>query len=127
MRHSVGGNPYSDTRIGAFIGKKIINAIRARTGRAAVDYLTEISVQKLNDQYIAELPDTIVGSKFLEEYKTHDDPVTTIQPMKFISSMGRVLHDGGRVGQARKARAAATTWSGCVWWAAWRAPSMTTM
>ena len=28
--------------------------------------------------------------------------------------------------QARNTRTAATTWSGCVWWAAWRAPSMTT-
>ncbi|MFT3785121.1 MAG: hypothetical protein QM770_03010 [Tepidisphaeraceae bacterium] len=29
VRHSVGGNPYSDTRIGAFMGKKIINDLRA--------------------------------------------------------------------------------------------------
>ena len=34
VRHSVAGNPYSDTRIGAFMGKKIINDLRARTGRA---------------------------------------------------------------------------------------------
>ena len=33
VRHSVAGSPYSDTRIGAFMGKKIINDIRARTGR----------------------------------------------------------------------------------------------
>ena len=42
VRHSVAGNPYSDTRIGAFMGKKIINDLRARTGRAALNYLTEL-------------------------------------------------------------------------------------
>ncbi len=28
----------------------------------------------------AEVPEEIVGSEFLDRYKTHDDPVTTIQP-----------------------------------------------
>src|SRR5262249_26609982 len=53
VRHSVAGNPYSDTRIGAFMGKKIINELRARTGRSAVDYLTEISAKELREQYAA--------------------------------------------------------------------------
>jgi L-arabinokinase len=45
IRHSVGGTAYGDVRIGAFMGKKIINEIRARTGRASVSYLTELSVK----------------------------------------------------------------------------------
>ena len=54
---------------------------------------------------------------------------TTIHPMKFISSMGQIL--AWRRGRPRTLRpgtprTAATTWSGCVWWAAWRAPSMMT-
>ncbi|MEI8340575.1 MAG: hypothetical protein WCH43_03440 [Verrucomicrobiota bacterium] len=78
VRHSVAGNPYSDTRIGAFAGKKIINDIRAKTGRAALDYLTELSSVELQ-QYLPEIPATILGSEFLAKHKTHDDPVTTIQ------------------------------------------------
>ncbi len=31
VRHSVAGNPYGDTRIGAFMGRRMINATRART------------------------------------------------------------------------------------------------
>ncbi|HLP76312.1 MAG TPA: hypothetical protein VK327_05275 [Candidatus Paceibacterota bacterium] len=79
VRHSVAGSPYSDTRIGAFMGKKIINDIRARTGRAALDYLTELSVKEL-EQYTSEIPETILGSTFLAQHKTHDDPVTKISP-----------------------------------------------
>jgi galactokinase len=79
VRHSVAGNPYSDVRIGAFAGKRIINALRAKTGRAPVSYLTEISTDELRREYLQNLPEAIIGSQFLATYKTHDDPVTTIQ------------------------------------------------
>jgi L-arabinokinase len=51
VRHSIAGSPYSDTRIGAFMGRKIINGVRARTGRGALDYLTELSPRELNEHY----------------------------------------------------------------------------
>jgi L-arabinokinase len=79
VRHSVAGNPYGDTRIGAFMGKKIINDIRARTGRAALDYLTELSAADLRGQFGGQIPEQMLGSQFLDKYKTHDDPVTKIQ------------------------------------------------
>ncbi|HUL74165.1 MAG TPA: hypothetical protein VLT86_13745 [Vicinamibacterales bacterium] len=80
VQHSVAGNPYTDTRIGAFMGKRMVNDIRARTGRAALGYLTELSVDEYRSQYAAEIPEEVVGSWFLERYKTHDDPVTKVQP-----------------------------------------------
>jgi galactokinase len=80
VQHSVAGNPYSDTRVGAFMGKRIVNDLRARTGRAPLDYLTELSVQEFRSSYAAEVPEEIVGSAFLDRYKTHDDPVTKVQP-----------------------------------------------
>jgi L-arabinokinase len=92
VRHSVGGNPYSDTRIGAFMGKKIINGIRARTGRAALDYLTEISSQEFKNEFASEIPETIVGSDFLQKFKTHDDPVTRIQPDATYRVAGPTRH-----------------------------------
>ena len=92
VRHSVAGSPYSDTRIGAFMGKKIINDIRARTGRGALDYLTELSVKELREQYAAEIPEQIVGSQFLTKHKTHDDPVTKIQPDATYHVAGPTRH-----------------------------------
>jgi len=92
VRHSVAANPYSDVRIGAFAGKRIINALRAKTGRSAVNYLTEISAEELRREYLMHLPETIVGSEFLAKYKTHDDPVTTIQPDATYRVAGPTTH-----------------------------------
>jgi L-arabinokinase len=92
VRHSIAGNPYSDTRIGAFMGKKIINGFRARTGRAPLDYLTELSSAELAAQYTAEIPEELAGSQFLAQHKTHDDPVTKIQPDATYRIAGPTRH-----------------------------------
>ena len=92
VRHSVAGNAYGDVRIGAFMGKKIINEIRARTGRAALNYLTEVSSAEFQAEYQAEIPETILGSEFLAKYKTHDDPVTTVQPDATYRVAGPTRH-----------------------------------
>jgi len=92
VRHSVGGSPYSDTRIGAFMGKRIINALRAEGGRSALAYLTEISTHELRAEYLGTIPETMVGSEFLARYRTHDDPVTTIQPDATYRVAGPTRH-----------------------------------
>jgi galactokinase len=92
VRHSVAGSPYGDTRIGAFMGKKIINDIRARTGRAALDYLTELSSAELKRQFAPEIPEQILGSEFLKKHKTHDDPVTKISPDATYRVAGPTRH-----------------------------------
>lgn len=92
VRHSVGGNPYGDTRIGAFMGKRMINAIRARTGRGAIDYLTQLTADEFRTDYLPHLPENIVGSEFLSKYKTHDDSVTTIQPDATYRVAGPTRH-----------------------------------
>jgi L-arabinokinase len=92
VRHSIAGNPYSDTRIGAFMGKKIINGVRARTGRAPLDYLTELSRAEFTAQYAAEIPEELAGSQFLAQHKTHDDPVTKIQPDATYRIAGPTRH-----------------------------------
>lgn len=92
VRHSVGGNPYSVTRIGAFMGKRIINDCRARAGLAPLNYLAELSVEELNAQYLKQIPETIVGSEFLAKHKTHGDPVTTIQPDAVYRVAGPTRH-----------------------------------
>jgi galactokinase len=92
VRHSVAGNPYADTRVGAFMGKKIINDIRARTGRGALDYLTELSVDEFRTHYAREIPEEMLGSTFVSEHKTHDDPVTKIQPDATYRVAGPTRH-----------------------------------
>ena len=92
VRHSVAGNPYKDTRIGAFMGKRIINDIRARTGRSALAYLTELSSQELAEQYAQEIPEELLGSEFLARHKTHDDPVTKISPDATYRVAGPTRH-----------------------------------
>lgn len=95
VRHSVAGNAYGNVRIGAFMGKKIVNEIRARTGRAALNYLTEISSGEFKAEYEKEIPETMLGSEFLKKYKTHDDPVTTIQPDATYRVVGPARHPVG--------------------------------
>jgi L-arabinokinase len=95
VRHSVAGNAYGNVRIGAFMGKRIINEIRARTGRAPLNYLSEISSEEFKSAYEAEVPESILGSDFLAKYKTHDDPVTTIQPDATYRVLGPARHPVG--------------------------------
>lgn len=95
VRHSVAGSPYSDTRIGAFMGKKIINDIRAAAGHAALDYLTELSVADFNAKFAGQIPDEMVGSEFLAKHQTHEDPVTKIQPDAAYNIAGPTRHPVG--------------------------------
>ena len=92
VRHSVAGSPYSDTRVGAFIGKKIINEQRAKAGRSQLNYLTELSVEQFRAEYASALPEEILGSEFLSQFKTHDDPVTKIQPDATYRVLGPTSH-----------------------------------
>jgi L-arabinokinase len=92
VRHSVGGNRYGDTRIGTFMGKRIINDIRARTGRAPLDYLTELSVADFRAHFTTELPEEMLGSEFLRRHKQHDDPVTRVQPDATYRIAGPTRH-----------------------------------
>ena len=92
VRHSVAANPYSDVRIGAFMGKRIINDLRDRKGHETVDYLTEISAQELRSAYLEQIPESMLGSAFTAKYKTHDDPVTRIQPDATYRIRGPARH-----------------------------------
>jgi L-arabinokinase len=74
------------------MGRKIINDHRAQNGGAALAYLTELSVSDFNQRYASEIPESIVGSAFLERHKTHDDPVTKIQPDATYRVAGPTRH-----------------------------------
>lgn len=92
VKHSVGGAAYGDVRIGAFMGKRMINCARVQMNERPVDYLTEISVDEFEQKYRAILPQTMVGSAFLEQYQTHEDPITKIQPDATYRVQGPTAH-----------------------------------
>ena len=78
IRHSVAAAPYANVRIGAFIGKKIINTLRAKTNFPPLQYLTELTPDVFCRDYLPHLPGTLTGQAFLDQYHSHDDPVTRI-------------------------------------------------
>jgi L-arabinokinase len=92
VKHSVAGAEYGDVRIGAFMGKRIINRIRARNGKNPIEYLTELTVDSFERNYRDPLPETMIGSEFLAEYKSHGDPITEIQPDANYRILGPTLH-----------------------------------
>jgi L-arabinokinase len=92
VKHSVGGSAYGDVRIGAFMGKRIINTVRAGLGQGPLNYLTEVKPAEFESDYREKLPETILGSEFIEQYKTHDDPVTIVQPDAAYRVAGPAAH-----------------------------------
>lgn len=92
VRHSVAGNPYKDTRIGAFMGRKIINTLRVKSGKSPLTYLTELTVEQFRAEYEAVLPIELLGSEFLSRYQTHEDAVTKISPDATYCVAGPTLH-----------------------------------
>ena len=53
---------------------------RAKKGASPIQHLTELTVDQFEKAYRDVVPETMVGSEFLAEFKSHDDPITEIQP-----------------------------------------------
>jgi len=92
VKHSVGGAAYGDVRIGAFMGKRIINHIRTKIGEQPIQYLTELAADSFEKDYRGALPETMVGSEFLVKYQSHGDPITKIQPDATYRILGPTSH-----------------------------------
>ena len=92
VKHSVGGAAYGDVRVGAFMGKRMINALRAGSQEKPIQYLTELTVEEFEEKYRPNLPETIIGSEFLAKYQSHDDPITRIQPDATYRVVGPSAH-----------------------------------
>lgn len=91
VRHSVAAAPYGDVRIGAFMGKRFLNVLRARDGLPAVKYLTEISGQEFAARE-RHLPEALKGSEFLQRRGSHGDAATTIRPGTVYRVRGPARH-----------------------------------
>ena len=91
VRHSVAAAPYGDVRIGAFMGKRILNDLRARDGLPAVKHLTEISAKEFAARS-RHLPESLKGAEFLKRYGSHGDAATTIRPDVLYRVRGPTRH-----------------------------------
>ncbi len=91
VRHSVAAAPYGDVRIGAFMGKRILNALRAEKGLPPVKHLTEIPGAEL-EAMGRRLPEALTGAEFLARHRTHGDPATAIRPAATYRIRGPVRH-----------------------------------
>jgi galactokinase len=92
VKHSVAGAEYGDVRIGAFMGKRIINRIRAKNVENPIQYLTELTVDSFEKNYRDTLPENMIGSEFLAQYESHGDPITEIQPDASYRVLGPTSH-----------------------------------
>ena len=92
VKRSIGGAAYGDVRIGAFMGKRIINHIRVRNGEKPIQYLTELDVDSFEKNYREALAETMIGTEFLAKYQSHDDPITKIQLDANYRVLGPTAH-----------------------------------
>ncbi len=91
VRHSVAAAPYGDVRIGAFMGKRILNGLRAEKGLPPVAHLAEISDGELKSME-RHLPEALKGAEFLARHRTHGDAATKIRPAITYRIRGPVRH-----------------------------------
>ena len=91
VRHSVAAAPYGDVRIGAFMGRRILNGLRKQKGLPPLSYLTELTG---NELAAAErhLPGRMTGADFLARHRTHEDTATVIRPGTVYRVRGPVRH-----------------------------------
>jgi galactokinase len=83
VRHSVTGPHYTDTRIGTFMGRKILFDSLQTSGREPYDgYLCNITVEEWNSKFKKIIPPHIKGEDFINKYKNHGDSATKIDSEK---------------------------------------------
>jgi galactokinase len=92
VKRSVAGAEYGGVRVGAFMGKRMINQVRAQAGEIPCQHLTELTVDAFEERYREALPEKMLGSEFVDRYETHDDPITQIQPDAAYRVLGPAAH-----------------------------------
>ena len=74
IRHAVSGADYGSVRVGAFMGRRILQE------RADVAYLVQLSPSQWEQQFRQHIPVAISGAAFLQQYGETGDTVTRIDP-----------------------------------------------
>ena len=90
VEHEVRGDPYTDTRTAAFMGQKILASLK--DGPAPSRHLANMDADAFSAQWRAQLPETITGRAFLDQFGDTDDPVTQVRADKTYAVRAAVTH-----------------------------------
>lgn len=91
VRHAITGSDYGSVRVGAFLGQRLLAALRGlpvrqHEGRHHADdpvwrgYLANCPIAEFDREFAARLPVTMRGQEFLQQFGGHADPHTRIEP-----------------------------------------------
>ena len=113
VAHAVSGADYGSVRVGAFMGYRAIAALESfvvssisSTGTVRVSdplwhgYLANIPPSRFASEYADELPLSLRGGDFLEQYGGTTDPVTTVEDDRTYAiriPTGHPVHEHFRV------------------------------
>ena len=96
VKHSVAGPNYTNVRIGAFMGRKIISAQMQASGilpeGQLLDYLCNITPDEFEATYRNNLPEQMSGAEFLKKYGELADTATKIDPEVMYPVRTRTAH-----------------------------------
>lgn len=79
VSHEVSGDPYTDTRVAAFMAQKILSLIDGDVTDGCLANLNADAYRRLHRE---RLPETLSGDAFVESYQSTNDPVTRVNPQK---------------------------------------------
>ncbi|MCX5658517.1 MAG: GHMP kinase [Planctomycetota bacterium] len=78
VRHEVSGDPYTDTRVAAFMGQKILSQLA--TPDPTGGCLARVDLKRYAKEWRRRLPLRLKGSAFVERHGSTNDPVTKVKP-----------------------------------------------
>ncbi len=94
VKHSVSGSKYTDVRVGAFMGHKmILDALGIAVDEDPFGgYLANISPGRFRREFKHKLPSSVPGNKFLEKHGDTIDTATKVDPKKVYMVRSRTEH-----------------------------------
>jgi len=94
VKHTVSGSAYTDTRVGTFMGRKILFDRLMRQGKSVPlnGYLSNVPANDWRSTFREWIPEQMTGAEFIQRYQTHDDPVTQIDPEEMYFPQKRAEH-----------------------------------
>ncbi|HIE50449.1 MAG TPA: GHMP kinase [Armatimonadetes bacterium] len=110
VKHSVGGSRYTDARVGAYMGHKIILTLLQEWGTTGQEdpfrgYLSQVPPAEFWAVYRPHLPAQMRGQEFLDRYGDILDAVTRVEPDRVYKIRSRAEHhvsENARVAEFRR-------------------------
>lgn len=78
VRHEVRGDPYGDTRVAAFMARKIIRSISVP--HEHLEHMAQLPLKAYEQNLREQLPVTMTGQAFIDAFQSTGDHATTITP-----------------------------------------------